>query len=249
MKIALVDDEQECLDEMARLCNDFGAHHHCHIETSLFSSGEAFLKALDSNKFSIIFMDIYMNGIDGITTALKMREQNSRCILVFLTSSMEFMPDAFTCHAFEYITKPFSPQRITDVLKDALKVLPPTPKYIEVSKDRKTVRILLNDITSVTTDAHYLNIGLVDEKTLRIRMTMPEFMKQTGNDDRFITVNKGIAVNADYILDFDNNCCILENGTRFPIRVRDRLKIEQAAQDYNFEKIRRHQRYGREDLV
>lgn len=247
MKIALVDDEQNCLNEIIRLCQDFGIHHHCHLETFSFTSGEEFLKVLNDIDFSVVFMDIYMKGIDGISTALKMREHNNRCILVFLTSSTEFMPEAFSCHAFEYITKPFSPQRVFDVLKDALDVLPKSLKYIEVSSDRRTVRIFLDNITSVITDAHYINISLADKTIIRSRMTITEFITLSGNDIRFITVNKGIVVNADYILDFDNNCCILENGTSFPIRVRDRIKIEQKVRDYNFNIIRSHQRHIKDE--
>ena len=33
----------------------------------------------------------------------------------------------------------------------------------------------------------------------------------------------------------------MENGAKFPIRVRDRLKIEQAVSDYHFGKIRERQ--------
>ena len=112
MKIALVDDEQEYLDEMAGLIREFGAQRCCQMETIPFPSGEAFLKAFETESFSAVFMDIYMNGMDGVATALRMRDIDNRCILVFLTSSMDFMPDAFSCHAFEYITKPFSRQRI-----------------------------------------------------------------------------------------------------------------------------------------
>ena len=120
MKIALVDDEQEYLDEMTRLCRDFGERCGCQIETVPFTTGETFLNAFSDGGFSVVFMDIYMEGIDGIAAALKMREQDNRCILVFLTSSTEFMPDAFSCHAFEYITKPFSLQRVESVLQDVL---------------------------------------------------------------------------------------------------------------------------------
>lgn len=246
MKIALVDDEKECLDEMEQFCRNFGIRYSCKVEIVPFISGEAFLNAFNNGGFSIVFMDIYMDGINGINTALKMRRQDRKCLLVFLTSSTEFMPNAFSCHAFEYITKPFSQQRITAVLKDALEVLPLSQKYIEVSSDRKTIRVFLDNITSVVTDAHYINIGLSDGLSLRCRMTISEFMKKTGDDIRFILVNKGIVLNADYILDFENNCCILENGEQFPVRVRDRLKIEQAAQNYQFEKIRSRQRYGKE---
>lgn len=236
-----MDDEQKCLDEMARIISDFGTQQCCQVEVVPFTSGEAFLEAFEEGGFSAVFMDIYMGGMDGIATAFKMRGLDSRCILVFLTSSMEFMPDAFSCHAFEYITKPFSPQRVFKVLTDVLKVLPPTQKYLEVISGRKAVRVYLDEIASVITDAHYLDISLSDGKELRCRMTMAEFVELTDEDSRFLLVNKGIAVNAEYILEFEDNCCVLENGVKLPIRVRDRLKIEQAARNYNFEKIRNRQ--------
>ena len=241
MKIALVDDEQEYLDEMAGLIREFGAQRCCQMETIPFPSGEAFLKAFETESFSAVFMDIYMNGMDGVATALRMRDIDNRCILVFLTSSMDFMPDAFSCHAFEYITKPFSRQRIFRILTDILEVIPPLQKYIEVTSSRKTVRIFLYEIASVVANAHYLDITLTDGQMLHCRMTMTEFAALTGGDSRFLPVNKGIIVNAEYILAFENTCCVMENGTRFPIRVRDRLQIEQAARDYHFGKIREHQ--------
>lgn len=246
MRIALVDDDQKCLAKMENICHDFGTQNHCQMETVCFMSGEAFLKSAESGKFSMVFMDVYMSGMNGIATAQKMKEQDIDCLLVFLTSSTEFMPDAFSCHAFEYITKPFVSQRIMDVLHDAVKILPTSSKYIEIASGRNTIPILHNDILSVVTDAHYLNIELTDGTVLRSRMTIPEFMAQLGSDPRFIPVNKGIVLNADYILDFEGNCCILENGTRFPVRVRDRTKTEQEVRNYHFNKIRRRQRLGKE---
>lgn len=241
MKIALVDDEQKCLEEMAGLIQSFSAKHCCQLETVLFQNGEAFLNAFEEGDFSAVFMDIYMEGINGVAAAQKIRDTDSRCILIFLTSSKEFMPDAFSCHAFEYITKPFSPQRIFQVLTDIFKTLPPLQKYIEVISGRKTVQIFLHQIVSVVTDAHYLSIVLANGETHRCRMTMSEFAELTGEDSRFLPINKGITVNAEYILEFEENCCIMENGVKFPIRVRDRLKIQQEARNYNFKKIRERQ--------
>lgn len=248
MKIALVDDEQTYLDEMARLCREFGEENRLEIEISAYSDGESFLRS--NVEYSIVFMDIYMSGTSGVLTAQKLRKLDSGCILIFLTSSTEHMPEAFSCHAFEYIVKPFLPQRVKDVLNDAIKNIPMQSKYVELYSDRKTVRIAFEGIVSAMTDAHYLDVELSDGASIRCRMTMGEFIERTNGDPRFILINKGIIVNADYITDFENNCCILENGTRFPIRVRDRLKIEQVVRDYNFDKIRSRQpgsdrrRYG-----
>ena len=154
------------------------------------------------------------------------------------------MPEAFSCHAFEYIIKPFTPERVGNVLRDALALLP-KQNYVEIYSERRTVRVPFENIVSVMSDAHYLDIAIANGTELRSRMTMPQFMEQTNGDARFIPINKGITVNADYIIDFENNCCILENSARLPIRIRDRLKIEQAARDYNFAKIRGVQRSGK----
>lgn len=71
MKIALVDDEQKYLDEMAELVRDFGIQHCCQLETVSFLDGETFLEAFEAGSFSAVFMDIYMDGMDGVATALK----------------------------------------------------------------------------------------------------------------------------------------------------------------------------------
>ncbi|MDE6730143.1 MAG: LytTR family DNA-binding domain-containing protein, partial [Oscillospiraceae bacterium] len=208
-----------------------------------YSDGESFLCSHDH--YSVVFMDIYMNGMDGVQTAQKLRLRDNGCILIFMTASTEHMPEAFSCHAFEYIIKPFSSQRVRDVLNDVMKMIPVSTEYVELYSNRQTIHIALSEILSAVTDAHYLDVEIMDGTSFHCRMTIKQFMEQTNNDPRFILINKGIIVNADYITDFENNCCILENGTRFPIRVRNRLKIEQAVRDYNFDKIRSRQRYGR----
>lgn len=237
MKIALVDDEQIHIDDMTRICREFCAENDIEPEIYAFSNGESFLASLDGHKYSIVFMDIFMDGTDGVAAAKKLRQLDSGCILIFLTSCGERMPEAFSCHAFEYIIKPFDDRRVKDVLTDALKLLPAS-KYIEVYSGRKNVRLLLSDIFYAFSDAHYMCVGLADGTELRCRMTAGEFMEQIGSDGQFISINKGIIVNAEMVTGFDNSCCLLENGARFPIRIRDRLAIEQAVQEYNFGKIR-----------
>lgn len=240
LKIALVDDEQIYLDEMAGICREFAEENRIDIEIYEFSDGGGFLSS--EKDFSVVFMDIYMDGSDGVQTARKLRERDNGCILIFMTTSVEHMPDAFSCHAFEYIVKPLSPQRVKEVLNDAVRLLPTTDEYAELYCDKINIRVALSEIVYAVTDAHYLDVELADGTILRCRMTMGQFTEQT--DERFILVNQGVIVNADYITDFENNCCILENGARLPIRLRDRLQIEQAVRDYNFDKIRKKQRYG-----
>ena len=78
MKIALVDDEQKYLNEITKLVCDFCTQCCCQIEIVPFLNGEAFLKAFESGGFSAVFMDIYMDGIDGIAAALRNAEHGQQ---------------------------------------------------------------------------------------------------------------------------------------------------------------------------
>lgn len=141
MKIALVDDENDCLVKLRQLCGDFSIHFGYPVEMVFFTDGEAFLAAFENGGFSVVFMDIYMDGIDGIAAACKMRGMDSGCLLVFVTSSNEFMADA-------------------------MKVLPQTQKYVGLANGRATVQVSLDGIVSAITGAHYLYIAMADGRTL-----------------------------------------------------------------------------------
>lgn len=246
MKVALVDDEEKYLTEMESICRAYGQSRGCPMEVFSFRGGVPFLDALAGASFSVVFLDIYMADMDGIAAARALREADPGCILVFLTSSRDFMPEAFSCHAFDYIAKPIEGARVERVLDDAARILPASHKYVELIHDRKTVRVFLQDIVYAVSDAHYLEITLSNGLILRPRMTAAEFLRLTGSDSRFILANRGVILNVEHIRSFGDCCCIMEGGIRLPLRVKDAGRVEQAVMDYNFETIRRRQTMGRD---
>lgn len=242
LNIALVDDETESLKEMEQLCLEYEKKKLCQLKISPFSNGQKFLDALEETSFSIVFMDIFMEEMDGVTAARKLRELDDHCLLVFLTTSSEFMPEAFSCHAFEYVRKPVLPERVEQVLDDALKILPRDEKSVMLPCNRKTVSVFLRDIVSVTSNAHYLDFSMEDGSNIRCRMTVPEFLRLIEDDSRFVLGNRGVLLNAGHILAFEEKCCIMDNGTQPPLRVRDTGRILQAVNNYNFDIIRQKQK-------
>lgn len=250
MKIALVDDERYYLAEMESLCKEYAGIRDCHIEVASFTGGKEFLSAIEDDppcRFSMVFLDIYMSDVDGITVAHVLREADPDCLLVFLTSTRDFMPEAFSFHAFEYIQKPMTRERLARVLDDAARLLPMASKYIELGSERKTLRVCLKDISHALTDGHYLNITMVDGSSLRQRMTAAEFLARTGGDDRFYLANRGVILNIAHIRSIADGSCIMDGGATLPMRVKDARLIEQAVMKRSFEAIRSHQNMGRDE--
>lgn len=63
MQIALCDDEERQLDLLEGFLRAYEAEHGMDLTLTRFSSGEALLAAPE--EFSIVFMDIYLDGLLG----------------------------------------------------------------------------------------------------------------------------------------------------------------------------------------
>ena len=87
MRVALVDDKKEFRDHVAMLLGEFAAEQRLHYKLDCFASGEDFLNHFTAHSYDIIFMDIFMDGMDGVETAEQIRKFDSHVILIFLTSS------------------------------------------------------------------------------------------------------------------------------------------------------------------
>ena len=57
--------------------------------------------------FDLIFMDIYLNELNGIDIVRKIRQMDSKVMIVFLTTSKEYIFEAAPFHFFDYIFKAF----------------------------------------------------------------------------------------------------------------------------------------------
>lgn len=59
-----------------------------------------------------VFLDIEMPGLDGLNAAKEIVDIYPETALVFVTGFPEHMAEAFELYAFDYLVKPFSPERI-----------------------------------------------------------------------------------------------------------------------------------------
>lgn len=70
MQIALCDDEEQQIDVLEGFLRAYEAEHDLNLTITRFSSGEALLAA--SEEFSIVFMDIYLDGLLGTETVRRL---------------------------------------------------------------------------------------------------------------------------------------------------------------------------------
>ena len=89
MRIAIVDDiasERTLLRD--RLEQQLG-RRGVHADLTEFENGETFLKAAKERPFTVLFLDIYMDGANGIEIARELRGFDPDCLLIFTTTSTD----------------------------------------------------------------------------------------------------------------------------------------------------------------
>ncbi len=244
MRIAIVDDRMAEAAFMKKLLCSFADETNLSFDIACFTSGGEFLAAFEQNRFDVVFMDIYMDGMTGVEAARILKKRDNRCVLIFLTTSPEHMREAFVCHAFEYIEKPVDYERVRAVMTDVMNILPDNSRYMEFVCNRQSVRLMYSDFAAEVSADHYIEITDISGCVYKTRMRFSDFAAPLAGDERFLQINKGILVNMDLIDAFENNICIMQNGLKLPVKVRNHIQIEQRWLNYSFDKIRADQKKG-----
>ena len=145
LSIAVCDDEiVECCN-MARRMKDILEEMKIPCLIRQFQSGGELLQSLES--FDIIFLDIIMQAPDGMKTAQIFRKKAFDRILIVMSSSREYVFEAYDVEAFQYLLKPVDDRKLKRVLQKAvLKTERHSQEFIIVSRERQKRKLFLDDI-------------------------------------------------------------------------------------------------------
>lgn len=233
MRIAIVDDiasEREILRnrlnaQLARLSLDARIFD--------FSSGGDFLSAAGKERFSLVFLDIYMEDESGVETAESLRSFDTDCLLMFTTSSKDHALDGFRVRAFHYLVKPYTDTDLSALFDEIIKLFPPKDRYIEVNAAGGTVRLRFQEILYAEHYQHQIHIHRTSGESTVTRQTFREFTASL-TDKCFFLCNRGVIVNLEHTEDFNGTEFILKNGKRISVS-RDLAKSARLAfGDYLF---------------
>ncbi len=67
----------------------------------------------------MVFLDIQMDGMNGIETAGELGERQEDAVLIFITGIKEYVFDARDLYAFHYLLKPLDEKKFAEVLEKA----------------------------------------------------------------------------------------------------------------------------------
>ena len=115
--ILIVDDEPGIRETLGGVLEDEGFT----VETA--DSGEACLKAVETNRFACILLDVWLPQIDGLETLKRLREQGNDSPVVMISGhgNIETAVNATKLGASDFIEKPLSIEKTVLTVRNAIK--------------------------------------------------------------------------------------------------------------------------------
>lgn len=237
LRVAIVDDLaadarrlQTDLEEIAR--NRFQLACEC------FPSGDSFLAHFSRGDFDLIFMDIRMDGMNGIDAARAAREMDPRCLIAFLTTSADYAWQSFPVHPFDYLLKPYSLSRLEGVLLESLRMLDPREPEVEVRVARQTLCLPVSRIQYAVAQNHFVNIATAKGEYRSI-CTFGELQSDLMRDARFLLCNRGVIINMEAVHQFTDDCIRMVDGAQFSVRQKSKTQLFNAFTQFQFRNMKK----------
>ena len=206
-KIAICDDEPLHIEKIRNILLD--------EETETYTSPTVLLNTIFSGKrYDVLFLDIMMPEIDGISLARELRELDEDMLIVFITSKIEFMQTGYEVKAFRYLLKDQIDTGLPKIWKDIEKeLLDRADTYFTYEFERKTYRYPCRDILYLESNLRRIILhtnrdtatlyGKLDDLAIKYPM--------------FVRIHKSFLVNRRHIRSISAGMVVLSNGDVLPI--------------------------------
>ena len=220
LKIAIVDDEKIFIKSFVER---LGKYIQEGIdELYMFDNSLNFLKS--DTIYDLVFLDIDMPGIEGITVAKKRMNTDEKIVFVSNIESLVFRAYNATS-AIGFIRKSHLDDDLKDVFK-MIKDLKKEKRYITVKKGANLINISCADIYYFEKQVNDVIIHTVNGD-ITYRQTIKELEKQL-SEYGFIKNHEGYLVNVDYIYCIGTSEIILTNKSKIPISRKNVMRVKEA---------------------
>ena len=149
--IAICDDEKNFVAHLQELLNQYTTETGEEIKVSIYYDGLELIEKYDTT-IDLIFLDIQMKHVNGLKTAERIRQIDTKVGIIFLTTLTQYGLEGYKYQATNYIIKPIKYVRLKAELDKFLERhrQVDSPSYIVIN-DTGKYKIFLNTLRYVET--------------------------------------------------------------------------------------------------
>lgn len=226
MIIGIYDDEQKYLKDMELLCQEYAEKTGKHCDIILFQSEEELLKS--SGKLDVLFLDIQMEGMNGLDIQEALWQSGSSCFIVYMTNYAEYANEAYNANVIGFLYKPVT----YDMAERALNKAERNKKDLQVLLEYNGKTVRSRDVLYLEAATPFVNIYFAFEKySFPERGEMKEWeekLKELG----FFRVHHSYLINMAYVVKYTETQATLYKEVKIPISRRKYKEFKNEYKEY-----------------
>jgi DNA-binding LytR/AlgR family response regulator len=195
--IAIVEDNTQSADKIKDFLERYTKENQVDFNIYQFLDGDEITSDYEA-KYDIIFLDIEMKRLDGMSAAKKIREFDSDVIIIFITNMSQYAILGYSVGAMSFLLKPVPYFAFSQELKKSIERLSKRKhKPIMVPNENGVNIVYSRDILYIESFHHSLII-VTNDAEFTIRGTIKK-MEEELADFHFYRCNNGYLVNLSQV--------------------------------------------------
>lgn len=133
------------------------------VETEVFSDGKTLLNSIQNGEhYQLIFIDIEMEQVDGITAARCIREIDRTVLLIYVSGYDNYLKELFEVEPFRFLSKPLDHVQFARYFKESCKRINETEVFYQFTFNKEIRKVPVRDIVYFESNNRIVYIHLKD---------------------------------------------------------------------------------------
>lgn len=195
-----IDDEPMALLVIEQFCRRKGG-----LSLETFSEPHVGLEAIRRTRPELVFLDIRMNGMDGLELAHALPKG---CCLIFTTAYAQYALDGFDLDAVDFLHKPFAYERFVRAVDKALqwidaRVRSDSAEVVTLKQEYNNVVVPVEEILYLEAMENYTKVHRRSGRYILSRTSLKRIVELLPAD-RFLRVHKSYVVALSQVAEYSH---------------------------------------------
>lgn len=226
MNVLIYEDENIYIDKLRIVLSKYN------VNLTVCSTANDFLNC--NQLFNIAFVDIEVEGLDGLNAAKILKTRSKNCMVIAYTHYDGYAVNGYKYGIDRYILKTASIEELSNEIDIIINEYFKNNNKVQIINNGIHYNILLNDIVYIESCHNSLCIHLLD-KDFTIRSTFSNLL-DTLNYEYIVRVHKGFAINLKNIFSVSKTQVVMINKEIVPIGKSYRENLENQYFKYSVKK-------------
>lgn len=231
LRCTICDDNPASAEEARRIAEEVFKSKNTSAEISVYTDSRQMFFELDQSRpVDLLVLDIEMPSVSGLEIASMVKKSNPSCLIVFLTSYINYAINGYELEIFRFVPKKDCSTRLAAAVADAVSSIDlESKKSYLIDRHDLCGMLPCKSILYITKSGKNSVIHhLLGDEPIKIRKPLSTVFEEL-NSEEFIFIGRGCIANMANVRRVDRHDWVCKNGERVEIstslyaEIKDRL--------------------------